>query len=148
MTPEQFVYWLQGFAEISRKAPNEQEWQVIKDHLATVFVKVTPKRGPAVAAPALPNDPMKPTPINPVINPWLYPGDSFPNNPLTPYTTPNYPRPEIICSVAPGAGVNWSSGAGTAYSMNSTSDVPHIKYDYFTTAEKEKIRKINKELSK
>lgn len=33
MTPEQFAYWLQGYAEISGKQPTESEWQVIKDHL-------------------------------------------------------------------------------------------------------------------
>lgn len=42
MTPEQFAYWLQGYAEISGKQPTESEWQVIKDHLQTVFNKVTP----------------------------------------------------------------------------------------------------------
>lgn len=49
MTPEQFAYWLQGYAEISGKQPTESEWQVIKDHLQTVFNKVTPDRlgGPA-----------------------------------------------------------------------------------------------------
>ena len=138
MTPEQFAYWLQGFAEISQKAPTEKEWTIIKDHLATVFNKVTPNRvtspGPSIS----------PGPINP-INPGTYP---FMPSPLTPYTAPSYPRPEVICSVSPGAGTNWSSSAGTAYSMASTSDIPSIKYDYFTTAEKEKIRKINKELSK
>lgn len=44
MTPEQFAYWLQGYAEISGKQPTESEWQVIKDHLQTVFNKVTPSR--------------------------------------------------------------------------------------------------------
>lgn len=44
MTPEQFAYWLQGYAEISGKQPTESEWQVIKDHLQTVFNKVTPVR--------------------------------------------------------------------------------------------------------
>lgn len=101
MTPEQFAYWLQGFAEIHNSTPNTQEWQVIKDHLATVFKKVTPSYpiGPGVAAPA--TEPIKP--YNP------YPGV---------YTTPlNWPRPEIICSVdtvnAPGAGFDWVSGAGS-----------------------------------
>lgn len=44
MTPEQFAYWLQGYAEISGKQPTESEWQVIKDHLQTVFNKATPVR--------------------------------------------------------------------------------------------------------
>lgn len=44
MTPEQFVYWLQGFAEVHGVAPSEAEWTIIKDHLALVFRKETPKR--------------------------------------------------------------------------------------------------------
>lgn len=44
MTPEQFTYWLQGFIEINDpKTIGEKETQIIKDHLSTVFNKVTPK---------------------------------------------------------------------------------------------------------
>jgi len=47
MTPEQFTYWLQGFIEINDpKTIGEKETQIIKDHLATVFNKVTPKYKP------------------------------------------------------------------------------------------------------
>lgn len=43
MTPEQFCYWLQGRAELlPDQPPSAEEWQAIRDHLATVFVKVTP----------------------------------------------------------------------------------------------------------
>lgn len=44
MTPEQFAYWLQGCAELNPEmdAPSPAQWQAIKDHLATVFVKTTP----------------------------------------------------------------------------------------------------------
>jgi len=42
MEPLQFAYWLQGFAEINGTHPTAEQWQVIKDHLATVFKKVTP----------------------------------------------------------------------------------------------------------
>ncbi len=45
MTPEQFCYWLQGYAEINGRLPNQEEWAVIKDHLEAVFNKVTPNRG-------------------------------------------------------------------------------------------------------
>ena len=45
MTPEQFAYWMQGIAETSEGAPSEKQWQAIKDHLALVFVKVTPLAG-------------------------------------------------------------------------------------------------------
>lgn len=42
MTPEQFCYWLNGYAELSNSPPNIEQWQSIKEHLATVFTKVTP----------------------------------------------------------------------------------------------------------
>jgi len=42
MTPEQFTYWLQGFAEITNSAPTEHEWKIIRDHLTLVFEKKTP----------------------------------------------------------------------------------------------------------
>jgi hypothetical protein len=47
MTPEQFAYWLQGFTELSpdMPVPSPAQWQAIKDHLQTVFVKVTPAFG-------------------------------------------------------------------------------------------------------
>lgn len=49
MTPEQFVYWLQGFVEIretEKVGLTEREWDIIKDHLQTVFHKVTPTYKP------------------------------------------------------------------------------------------------------
>jgi hypothetical protein len=48
MTSEQFCYWLQGFAELTVDLPTEAQWLMIRDHLDTVFTKVTPKLGPAV----------------------------------------------------------------------------------------------------
>lgn len=44
MTPEQFVYWLQGYTEVAQQAPSVGQWQIIQDHLQTVFKKETPKR--------------------------------------------------------------------------------------------------------
>jgi len=47
MTPEQFCYWLQGFFEISNgdiKEFSKEKTQIIQDHLALVFSKVTPNR--------------------------------------------------------------------------------------------------------
>lgn len=47
MTPEQFCYWLQGFAELQASgdfdlmAPDEDQWEMIVEHLQTVFDKVT-----------------------------------------------------------------------------------------------------------
>lgn len=47
MEPEQFVYWLQGFCEISKpgKPPTDLEWKVITEHLNTVFTKITSTDG-------------------------------------------------------------------------------------------------------
>ena len=40
---EQFIYWLQGFAELNPTPPSEAQWKSIKEHLATVFdEKITP----------------------------------------------------------------------------------------------------------
>lgn len=42
MTPENFCYWLQGHAELGGAPPSAEQWQSIREHLATVFKKVTP----------------------------------------------------------------------------------------------------------
>jgi hypothetical protein len=43
MTPEQFAYWLQGYAELTPNTPpNTEQWKNIRERLATVFHKVTP----------------------------------------------------------------------------------------------------------
>lgn len=43
MTPEQFAYWLQGFAEMSAETPpTPEQWECIKAHLGSVFKKTTP----------------------------------------------------------------------------------------------------------
>jgi len=45
MTPEQFVYWLQGYMEMANPSSlNMRETRIIKDHLALVFDKKTPER--------------------------------------------------------------------------------------------------------
>ena len=41
MTPEQFAYWLQGYAELNGAPPSPEQWQIIRDHLALVFDKRT-----------------------------------------------------------------------------------------------------------
>lgn len=45
MNAEQFCYWLQGRAELDTTPPTPEQWKSICEHLATVFVKVTPPVG-------------------------------------------------------------------------------------------------------
>lgn len=43
MTQENFIYWLQGFMELSENNTlTEKQVQIIRDHLAQVFTKKTP----------------------------------------------------------------------------------------------------------
>ena len=45
MTPENFVYWLQGMMELSNtKTLDEGQVQIIKDHIALTISKKTPDR--------------------------------------------------------------------------------------------------------
>jgi hypothetical protein len=37
MTSRDFVYWLQGFAEIHGNPPTDKQWEVIRNHLNLVF---------------------------------------------------------------------------------------------------------------
>jgi hypothetical protein len=53
MTPEQFCYWLNGFGELSPEPPTAEQWQAIKEHLQSVFHKVTPP-APGSVGPAQP----------------------------------------------------------------------------------------------
>lgn len=48
MTPENFAYWLQGFFELTEsKELTSEQIQMIKEHLALVFTKVTPITNPS-----------------------------------------------------------------------------------------------------
>lgn len=104
MTPEQFCYWLQGFAELNTKMPpNPTQWRQIQDHLNTVFTKVTPSY-PTIN-PVNPMNPL-PYPFMPNTGPWI--------SPTTPGT-----RPEVICSVSPNSGAYSTSGSvAPSYSLN------------------------------
>jgi hypothetical protein len=68
MTAEQFAYWMQGFAELTGdEVPTADQWKSIREHLQTVFVKVTPPLQdwkPAV------NDPSKVPPLRPATHPF------------------------------------------------------------------------------
>lgn len=61
MTSEQFCYWLQGFSELRDKpgdSPTAEQWELIREHLAPVFNKVTPPMltQPSTIWPAVPID--------------------------------------------------------------------------------------------
>ncbi|MND47891.1 hypothetical protein D3C80_387970 [compost metagenome] len=46
MSPENFVYWLQGAFELGQlDTLNEQQVKIVKDHIALVLKKVTPELG-------------------------------------------------------------------------------------------------------
>lgn len=54
MTPEQFCFWLQGWSEMEDdEVPSPEQWKMIKEHLSTVFNKVTPP----LTMPSLPKNP-------------------------------------------------------------------------------------------
>jgi hypothetical protein len=53
MTPEQFAYWLQGCLETTEgNKLSEKQVQIVRDHLATVFKKVTPVYEPKASSTA------------------------------------------------------------------------------------------------
>ena len=73
MTPEQFAYWLQGFAEMNAgQMPTAAQWKSICEHLATVFQKVTPPVQPSVS-PAPTISPALPVTYPPFIPPSRHP---------------------------------------------------------------------------
>lgn len=105
MTAEQFAYWMQGFSELNGdETPTPAQWKMMKEHLATVFVKVTPP---------LKADPINPSKVQPIPGKWptQFPQDWHPG--LTP-NSPQRPfdplRPLIAtCSAgvsAPNAGTS------------------------------------------
>ena len=57
MTPEQFVYWLQGYFELSDDTDRlSKREHIIRDHLKEVFEKRTPDRssGTVTITPTVP----------------------------------------------------------------------------------------------
>jgi hypothetical protein len=69
MTPEQFVYWLQGALEImDPKQLDEKQIQVIKDHIALVLKKETPKR---IEIPTISISPVQPGTLTQPRDPYL-----------------------------------------------------------------------------
>lgn len=77
MLAEQFVYWLQGYAELNpNRPPDLPQWCMIVGHLKEVFNKRTPDLGHAYGQKGLD----KPLGINPLKDNPLkyYPGDPWP----------------------------------------------------------------------
>ena len=91
MTEKDFMYWLQGFFELSGATSlNEDQVKVLKEHVALVMKKVTPSQMPLINFPVLPNLPYVP----PTLVPPTVVGDRI-NMPL-----PKFDNYEIICSTA------------------------------------------------
>lgn len=55
LSPDKFVFWLQGFCEINGAVPTEQQWVIIKEHLELCFKKVTVQELPKQPASVPPN---------------------------------------------------------------------------------------------
>lgn len=90
MTPEQFCYWLQGFAELHEAPPGCEQWQSIREHLATVFNKVTPQMPQPLTIKEQLDKLRKetPAPFNP-FNPF----DPNPGR----WLDPSYKQPDFVC---------------------------------------------------
>jgi hypothetical protein len=91
MTAEQFTYWLQGFMEICNpETLDEEQTQIIKDHLASVFTKQTPDRNVPIA-------PANPTWSQPTMPQWQEPNIVIEPSKLNP-----------ICSVVNPSGPDFT----------------------------------------
>lgn len=72
MTPEQFIYWLQGFMEVADpKSMDEKQLQVVKDHIALVLKKETPNR--SLQIPILADPKMSTGEIKIITQPAIHP---------------------------------------------------------------------------
>lgn len=89
MSPEQFAYWLNGFAELSTEPPTAEQWQSIKEHLALVFNKVTP--------PAPGNTPPAPGNTPPAVLPSIF--DQIRKRDDSRWTNqpPGFGYPQVVC---------------------------------------------------
>lgn len=39
MSPENFIYWLNGFVEMGGERPTDEQWLIIKEHLVLAMSK-------------------------------------------------------------------------------------------------------------
>lgn len=51
MTPEQFVYWMQGFAELNESPPSPEQWSFIRECLMNGFDRKTPETTHSMSLP-------------------------------------------------------------------------------------------------
>lgn len=97
LTPENFCFWLNGFAELTPEPPTAEQWKSIKEHLALVFTKVTPKAPGNDPAPSVFDDirkippfrdggAVKPNAPKPLDHAW--PCDKY-----WPFIRPEYAKP-------------------------------------------------------
>lgn len=110
MSEKEFVIWLHGFLEISGATSlNEKQLSIIKDHLNTFFIKVTPNREEEKAPDKEVTEMFKrlqkefdeKSKKQPKVNPpWSVPIPSYPTHPLY----PDFPiiDDKIICSDGTG----------------------------------------------
>ena len=100
MTSDRFADWLQGFFELSEAdSLTEKQVQIIKDHLALVFTKVTPDR----SDPGLGIDPMITIPptqpyISPSVDPMFNPNRVYCENGLVNISGANASDDTLFCA--------------------------------------------------
>lgn len=94
MTPEQFVYWLQGFVELGGETPpTKEQWESIAAHLRLVFNKKTPE-----VKKAEPNEQKKEISIDDYAREWeRIKRESEKNREYPPFSSPYVLEPKIVC---------------------------------------------------
>lgn len=142
MESNAFIFWLQGFFELSGATTlNEEQVRVIKEHIALVLHKVTPSYV-GIGAPSQPQQtrgpntfPVYPDPSVPWDKPWeitCVAGDAnIPLNTYNPFVDPSQQTQAMGTTVS----VSESSGTkltippfnkGQIWRMVEASDQPHL----------------------
>lgn len=101
LMPGNFVIWLRGYVEITKRAPQVEEWQIIKEHLQLVFTKVPPGTGPEKSKEDLSETIKKLKDIDDFQDPYPWkpvPMPIYPTRPFGPlycsHEKTEYPEPE------------------------------------------------------
>jgi hypothetical protein len=97
LTPENFCYWLNGFAELTPEPPTTEQWKSIKEHLALVFTKATPKAPGNDGAPSILDEIFKPRPPKPDDSGAPFRDKYWPFIDPEKQTRPWSIQPQIIC---------------------------------------------------